>query len=218
MRADVGNVRKRFSIPEARLVVIAGAAIANGITPQALAGPIGWLREYATYPEAELPPRIEDKSIVATAQICRQLAGSSLQNDAEDPYDQYYVSVASALMRRDGPDFFSSVDDENKIFCNVLNGKHGSEDQKRAQSCMEEAERILKEEPNIVPADQWRKLHEAVNFEAAALGRKDLFLNIKADETNWKTQIDTRPAKLEFEASWLVIDIRQLFLSRGTMS
>ena len=54
---DVGGERKRFSINEARMVVIAGRCLAYGMAPRALVEPIGWLRDFSSWPEINGLPR-----------------------------------------------------------------------------------------------------------------------------------------------------------------
>lgn len=136
--ADVGGERKRFSLLEARLAVIAGRCLKNGMTPRALVEPIAVLREYAQWPAIEgLPVNL------------------------------------------------SEIEDMLK--------KHQKTKRKE---------------------DQWTQLENALNFELACRGERDLFFHIAPRWKSPRAVISRTSEKIDDEAIWFVINIRVLFRER----
>lgn len=206
---DVGDQRKRFSLNEARLAVIAGCALTNGLTPRALAGPIGWLREHIAWPAVDLPDSPTEIAIELEAERYRALSDFPLDSRVE-------ILAARIFASSLGNDAFSLSHDA--FAANLASAKTSDSrvDVERAAAAEKRAGQLLAQHIKW-PAGTFNKVRDALDFEVACRGKSDLFFHVSAGTDSWKTFLSKDLSRIEGESAWLVIDVRRLFSERKLM-
>jgi hypothetical protein len=211
--ADVGGERKRFSVAEARMAVIAGRCLKYGMTPRALVEPIDWLRNHARWPAIENLPK-------HLAEIDAELSADRLRSIEEFPFEEKVKVVAPRLFGFSTGRYVHiqthkqyeaiRTDYEAALKSDDLNQRsHAEEATKRANKMLSEPRKWSIEE--IYQAER------ALRFEMACRGEADLFFHLATGEESWKTFVTENVSRIEGEATWLVIDIRTLFRERGAL-
>lgn len=211
--ADVGGERKRFSVAEARIAVIAGRCLKYGMTPRALVEPIGWLRSYVRWPRIEgLPKNLSEIEI--------ELIADRIRGVHDFPPDERTRVVARKLFAFSTGHHISlpSHDDVEAMTARyeaALKSDNINE-RSRAEDAIKRAETMLAE-PQKWSIEDIYQAERALQFEFACRGETDLFFHLATGEDSWKTFVADKVSRIEGEATWLVIDIRTLFRQRGAL-
>lgn len=213
--ADVGGERKRFSVDEARLAVIAGRCLRYGMTPRALVGPIDWLRKYTRWPTVDLPnslPEIEMETMLAES--------LRIIPDSDISAEKKIHSLAKRLYAHAlGRHIHFPTYEESKASSEAYQAALTSEnitDRSRAADATRRAEQMLAVAPKWSVEDRNQAI-SALKFELACRGERDMFFHLATGDDTWKTFVDNQLSRIEGEATWLVIDIRTLFRERGAL-
>ena len=238
---DVGGHRKRFSLGEARLVVIAGCAIANGISPRVLGGPISWLRNYVLWPkEIELPEMISERIIEIQADdygpfadcdnpdVSAETRDISVKYVASTIYSVIHAKDPLSLSENDRIELFEKAKKEEESAgsptVDMKSGPSagtGNEGASAVQRAIKQAKKLLDSRPQR-DREMRERLRWCRDFELACLGKRDFFISLVAresgDEPDWKIRIDTSAVRIETEHAWLAIDVRRLFGDRTAIT
>jgi hypothetical protein len=213
--ADVGGERKRFSIDEARMVVIAGRCLKYGMTPRALVEPIDWLRKYVRWPAVEgIPKNLPEIEIELLAENLRHFSDDDLPLESKlkvVAHRLYSFSIGRHV-------YFPSYDDSkasNDAYQASLKSDIASE-RDRAEEATKRAEKMLAE-PIKWTSQEQGQARAALQFELACRGERDMFFHLATGDDSWKTFVADKVNRIEGEATWLVIDIRTLFRERGAL-
>lgn len=221
-KPDVGNQRKRFSIAEARLLVVAGCALENAVSPKALKEPIAWLREFAAYPEwfgtPETVQQVQDTDVALIASLVRELAPNAAACDY--PAEHVRLIAQRIYAWRTGaklpPRYASPIGDND--WQQLLSGESGDANKRHAERALREARDYLEIAGSERSYADHRPLENAVHFDTACLARRDLFLSLVAsDDGSFEILASEEAAPMEGRRIWTVIDIRQLFADRGVI-
>lgn len=214
--ADVGGERKRFSIAEARMAVIAGRCLKYGMTPRALVEPINWLRKYVRWPEVEgfskNLPEIEIE--VMLAESLRVIP------DADIAFDKKVRSLAKRLYAYAlGRHIYFPTYDQGKAESEAYEAAVASDnisERTRAEEAAKQARKMLAE-PAKWSQEERGQVRAALEFELACRGERDFFFHLTTGDDSWKTFVSDTVGRVEGESTWLVIDIRTLFRERGAI-
>lgn len=209
---DVGDQRKRFSLHEGRLVVIAGAAMGYGLTPRSLVRPIGWLRDFTKWPSIPLPDTLNEIGLEVVAEELRSLVDDLPIDDlvkrlAPRVFASWLGTEAMTLSYESAESFYSGA---------------------RQSSAKDDVERSLRAEtiardmlaqPQKWTIDELRSVRHALDFELACTGKKELYFHVSTGDTfddtgPWKTYLSSSVERIEDQSIWLVIDLRHLFKNR----
>lgn len=226
---DVGGQRKRFSLGEARLAVIAGCAIENGVSPRVLKGPIQWLRDNVLWPaDIDLPESPADKMLEIEADRARSISRDEL---AKDHMVRYLASYVYTLRNSSDPLSISGKE-RSEIFekaeaaeaaatkAGAMLGA-GSEGVSAVQAALSQAQKLLNHKIKW-DGETYQRLYYPLKFDLACMGKRDFFIGLVARETEdgveWNIRIDTSAVRIEAEHAWLTIDVRRLFSDRTAIS
>ncbi|MBS0233483.1 MAG: hypothetical protein JSR99_08345 [Proteobacteria bacterium] len=226
---DVGGHRKRFSLGEARLVVIAGCAIANGISPRVLKEPIQWLRANVLWPsDVDLPESVADKMLEIEADRARSLA----RVETVEEHMVNYLARHVYMLRNLSDPLSVSDEDGDKIFekakaeeaaaakSGALLGT-GSEGASPVQIAIAQAKKLLSQKIKW-GGTTYQRLHFPLEFDLACIGKRDFFIGLVARESEdgveWKVSIGKSAVRIETEHAWLAIDVRRLFGDRTALT
>jgi hypothetical protein len=211
--ADVGGERKRFSIAEARTVVIAGRCLKYGMTPRSLVEPIGWMRDYSKWPAIDgLPKNLAEIEIELLADRLRHLVDFSPQEKTNAIGWHLYAFAIGRHLQLPTPDEVAARKTEFKAALKSDDVNLRS----RAEEATKRAEKMLGEPPKW-SIDEINQAERALQFELACRGERDLFVHLATADDGWKTFVSPKVERIEGDATWLVIDIKTLFRERGAL-
>ena len=207
---DVGDKRKRYSLLEARLTVIAGRALAMGISPRALIGPIGFLRENLKWPEGvEEFDSLHDMHVAMVSERARALC-ADFTDGTRDALIKWVASEIYAASVAN--DFFSLTDEQKK---------------KRYESAILETDEtaILArvkaadtlKQPMTISAETLHRLDKIKSFELAARDKGGFFVFMNSSEDDWWTYFGGSMEPQDGRDAYVVIDVRNLFKHRATL-
>lgn len=208
VRPDIGDQRKGYSPLEARLAVIAGRAIACGMSPQAISEPMKWLREQVAWP-VELPEdNLAEAVIQFEAERYRMLEGQ------QGLYREILARWIYGLSSGDGYfEITQNGHDDRKRLLDEAKRSDALEIQKQVQLAEDRAKELLKA-PSQWSYDRFREIERALEFELACQRKRDQFFHISVSADSWKTRLSWNVEQVETESAWLVISIRRLFTDR----
>jgi hypothetical protein len=208
VRPDIGDQRKGYSPFEARLAVIAGRAMSYGLTPNAIAGPIAWLRTQISWP-LNLSTEIAEAAVELEADRIRPLYDDQ-PKICTDILAAWLFSISLA-----GIGAFEISHDVRKE--RLENAKQSDSDLALNQVRISErrAREMLKQPRKWPNSEEFRAVERAIDFELACKGKRNLFLHVATGADNWKTFLNANVMQMEGESAWLVIDIRRLFADRN---
>lgn len=209
VRPDAGDQRKGYSPFEARLAVIAGRAMACGMTPKALAEPMRWLREQVTWPK-ELPGDDLAEAVIlfeaeryrmvleGQPEICRQILARWI-------YDLSSENGSFEISQK-------SHDDRKRSF-EEAQQSNSPEKLARVRAANNRSRELL-ELPQTWTYERFREIERALEFELACQRKRDQFFHISVTPEAWKTRLSFKVEEVDAESAWLVIAIRRLFTDR----
>ncbi|HRQ33280.1 MAG TPA: hypothetical protein PLM89_09290 [Anaerolineales bacterium] len=217
---DVGEGRKQFSLHELRMAVICGAAMYANVSPKALTGPIGFVRERTSFPKVELPETLEDIMLEISAERMRGIHQSLLEMPAKPIHLDERASpgavkylAPSVYARHHGNDpLTASHDDKEAAFRAAENSSDDLKKQNIAAAIAKAAEMLSA--PMKWDIDTLRHIECAADFELACRDKKSFYLHMLADENEWTALLHEELAPLEDRDVWLVVDLRRLFRAR----
>jgi hypothetical protein len=211
--ADVGGERKRFSIDEARMAVIAGRCLSYGMTPRSLVDPIDWLRKYVRWPEIEgLPKSLPEIEIELLADRIRGISDFPLEERTKTVARHLFAHVMGRRVHLPSHKEVEACDADYEAALKSADINARS----RAEDATKRAENMLNE-PRKWSIEEIYQAERALQFELACRGETDLFFHLATGDDSWKTFVDDKVSRVEGEATWLVIDIRTLFRERGAL-
>ncbi|MCW5703773.1 MAG: hypothetical protein KIT82_14475 [Bradyrhizobium sp.] len=212
VRPDVGDQRKGYSPLEARLAVIAGRAMACGMTPKAIAEPMKWLRGQVTWP-AELPEgNLPEAVIEFEAERYRMFV--DVRKDQTEQVVQVLARWIYDLSTEDGSMEMSESAHEHRkrvfaeAFCSDSPEKIDRARRAEARS------RELLAIPQKWTYERFREIEQALEFELACQRKRDQFFHISSSPASWKARLSFKLEEVDTESAWIVIAIRRLFTDR----
>lgn len=204
---DVGDVRKRFSLHEARMTVIVGCLLTDfGVDPKLLVDPIAWLREGTLMPADANKLTLTELSLELIADGIR--AVSTKDNQISQPLLNFLTR--EIYFARSERDYFNLDDAEkHKRFDEAKKSQDQNVIDLISESALHAIE--MSSSPLKWSGHEYHNHKWALNFELACRQKANLYIHFFTGESGWSIKIDTSPSQLDGPRAWIVIDVRRLF-------
>jgi hypothetical protein len=213
--ADVGGQRKRFSPLETRLAIVAAVMSESGADPNALKGPIDWLRNAATYPEdIDVPDDVAQARLTAMFERFKGM----FPDDAElRKISVEILSYNLMAIERSPYLYLQGRVDPQDITIREL-AKDAKKGIKKPpaevmQPYIEQAKMLLNA-PRRWTLPQVLQVDTAIEFELATTGQGQVFFQHAFYEKRWGASLRKELSLMQGFSHWTTIDLTALFAAR----